>query len=58
MTDPEKRARLNEMRKEIETMYPDLHGSVVFEYKNGKYMEKGKMEIYFSTKPKETKNPL
>lgn len=52
MTDNEKRARLNEMGKEIERMYPELHGSVVFDYKNGKYMEKGRMNICFSTKPK------
>lgn len=37
MTEPEKRARLNEMGKEIGTMYPHRHGSFSFDFVGGKF---------------------
>lgn len=52
MTENEKKVRLNEIGKEIAEMYPDLHGSMIFEFKNGKYMNKNSMNLSFSTKPK------
>jgi len=36
MTDPEKRARLNEIGKEIAEMYPKSNGSIAFDYSYGK----------------------
>ena len=49
MTDPEKRARLNEMGKEIAEMYPDLHGSMSFNFKQGKYTNKARMDLCMDT---------
>lgn len=49
MTENEKLARLNEMGKEIAGMYPDLHGSMSFNFQDGKYTGKAKMDLCMDT---------
>lgn len=36
MTEQDRRARLNEIGKEIADMYPDSNGSVTFDFSQGK----------------------
>lgn len=50
MTDNEKLARLNEMGKEIADMYPNIHGSLSFNFQDGKYTNKVKMGLCMDTK--------
>lgn len=52
MTENEKLARLNEIGKEIAAMYPELHGSLSFNFQYGKYTGKAKIDIYLNTKSK------
>lgn len=52
MTENEKLARLNEIGKEIAGMYPALHGSVSFNFQNGKYTGKAKIDLCLNTKSK------
>ena len=57
MTENEKLARLNEYGKDIERMYPGIHGSMIFEYKDGKYMGKTKMILCIDTRPGKRPSP-
>ena len=52
MTENEKLARLNEMGKEIAAMYPELHGTLSFNFQNGKYTGKAKIDLCLNTKDK------
>ena len=53
MTENEKRARLNEYGKDMARMYPDLHGAISFNFQEGKYTGKAKMELCLNTSKKQ-----
>ena len=50
MTENEKRARLNEYGKDMARMYPDLHGSISFNFQDGKYTGKARIELCMDTR--------
>ena len=52
MTENEKLAKLNEYGKDMARMYPGLHGSISFNYQDGKYTGKAKIELCLNTKGK------
>ena len=57
MTETEKKARLHKMGKDIAVMYPGLHGSMSFNYQNGKYMNKNMLNLYIDTSPGQRPTP-